>query len=276
MSLPIRQGQLFPGDQGRSPKFGRHTATIKYRCDLAPMSLCHSYQQEAAQDWTRGVTAVVAMKGKVDSIKIDLHQREEEQLVRRPQFGDTKTAMHKNFYLAEIHCEGLDLRALSALFADPEKQQVAESLYSDLTSLEDDLEMNEEPKPLTDEELEWIDMDDFRDLGPSHADLNPSIRLIPVLTCPMLTYYRQPASGNVAVAPEGADAESQAPEGADVTRSKFGDEGSHTCLVGCAPGELATCNIRKATLLSAAYFVRSSQSAAKCSEKAVANSAGYG
>lgn len=177
------------------------------------------------------------MKGKVDSIKVDLHQREEEQQVKRPQFGDTKTAMHKNFYLAEIHCEGLDLRALSAMFADPEKQQVSESMNSELSDIEDDLELPDEPAALTDEDLEWIDMDDFRDLGPSHADLNPSIQLIPVLTCPMLTYYRQPASGNTAVAPEGSDAESQAPDGINAKVSKFGNELSHTCLVGCAPGE---------------------------------------
>jgi len=242
MSLPIRQGTLFPAAQANSLKFGKHTATIKYRFDLAPLSICHSYRQETAVDWRKGITQVIGLKGRVGSIKIDLHQREEEELIRRPQFGDSKTAMHKKFYLAEIHCDTLDLRAISAIFEDVEKKGSDQFGGPDDSGTGEDYEEHPNYPRATGKELDWIDSDDYCDLGPSYYDADPAVQIIPVLTCPMLTYYRQPNEEHSTYASENLKVPAAAGQGGKLKRSKFGGEGSHTCLVGGAPGMTLTLN----------------------------------
>lgn len=226
MSLPIRQGPLFPSAQAPAKKFGKHCATIKYRFSLAPLFISHTYRQDGWAEWSKGETTVVGLKGKIGRFNVDLHQREQEETVRKPELGSSKTVMRKVFYQAEVDCEGVDLRVISAVFREPEKQFVVP---------EDDEGLDEEgPSTVSqdytvaDEDLEWIDLDDFVDAVYTIPDDNPRMRVLPFINCPRFTYYRKidvEKDGPVETDPEEA-----------VSKTKFGKEPSHTCLMGCAKG----------------------------------------
>ncbi|SCZ97917.1 BZ3500_MvSof-1268-A1-R1_Chr3-3g06455 [Microbotryum saponariae] len=254
MSLPIRQGKLFPSSQAPSKKFGKHCATIKYRFSLAPLFISHTYRQDAPEEWAKGETTALGIKAKIGRFNVDLHQREQESLVTHSDTMVTKQVIHKAFYLAEVDLDDVDLRAISATFSEPEKAQLA--------PLEEMNEGEQELPPLplpniSDEDLAWVDRDDYVDISYSFEDEAPRVRMFPFITCPRLTYDRQ-----VDVArwtPEEAEEEqrrhdqeghksgagdharSQTLESTHDERSeqaypksKFGREPSHTCLVGQA------------------------------------------
>ena len=157
MSLPIRQGKLFPSAQPPSKKFGKHCATIKYRFSLAPLFIAHTYRQESWADWSKGETIVVGLKGKVARFKVDLHQRAQEEVVRGLDGKEMKTVIHKTFSHAEVDCDGVDLRVISACFKEPEKQLVV----PEDTELDDD-----EPPPST---HDYTVVDADLEIGKAHV-----------------------------------------------------------------------------------------------------------
>lgn len=225
MSLPIRQGKLFPSAQAPAKKFGKHCATIKYRFSLAPLFISHTYRQDNWNEWSKGETTVVGLKGKIGRFNVDLHQREQEETVLKPALGTKKTLMKKVFYQAEVDCDELDLRVISAIFSEPEKRAMAPEVDED-----EDQEANHnasnENHEVADEDLEWIDLDDFVDAIYTIPDQNPRMRVLPFINCPRLNYYRK------------IDVEKESGEGEEVqSNTKFGNEDSHTCLMGCAKGE---------------------------------------
>lgn len=229
MSLPIRQGKLFPSAQPPSKKFGKHCATIKYRFSLAPLFIAHTYRQDSWADWSKGETTVVGLKGKIARFNVDLHQREQEEIVRGLDSKVMKTVIHKTFYQAEVDCDGVDLRVISACFKEPEKQLI----------IPEDTELDiDEPPPSTqdytvvDADLEWIDTDDFVDAIYSIPDPNPQVRILPFIVCPRFTYYRQ----KDARSKDAAEAENEERTPASLPKTKFGSEPSHTCLMGAATG----------------------------------------
>ena len=87
MSLPVRQGKLWPGVEKSSKKFGRHLATIKYNLLLSPLYMSHIYKHKDAEDYSAGVVSATGLKARLDSFMFDLHQRREEfrTLVQAPE-----------------------------------------------------------------------------------------------------------------------------------------------------------------------------------------------
>ncbi|KAK4056456.1 Protein SABRE [Microbotryomycetes sp. JL221] len=237
MSLPIRQGKLFPSATPPSKKFGKHCATIKYRFSLAPLFISHTYRQESWQEWASGETTVLGVKGKVGRFNVDLHQREQEEMHVNSDTGKKKAVIHKNFYMAEIDCDGVDLRAITAKFREPDKAGVVPEELIDEAEHEDDGLPPARDYVLHDEDLDWADLDDFNDAVYSIADRSPHLRVLPLLVCPRFTYYRQKD-----VAPVGSSSfdnhdnetnrNRQDSSKIDRPKTKFGKEPSHTCLMG--------------------------------------------
>ncbi|GAA5830097.1 hypothetical protein JCM11251_006874 [Rhodosporidiobolus azoricus] len=231
MSLPIRQGRLFPSAQAPSKKFGKHCATIKYRFSLAPLFIAHTYRQADWKDWGRGETTVLGLKGKIGRFNVDLHQREQEMSIRRPEMSESKTVKHKAFYMAEIDMDSVDLRTITALFQEPEKAYAA--------PVDVDPEEASTPGPsfdsfhVSDEDVEWINLNDFNDADYTMADRRPQLRLLPLMTCPRFTYYRHT---DAAPAHEDDDRSSDHFDlmARERGKTKFGHEPSHTCLMGCS------------------------------------------
>ncbi|MCO5556532.1 hypothetical protein L7F22_010081 [Adiantum nelumboides] len=252
LSLPIRQGKLFPGSLAQSPKFGRHLATIKYRFDISPLFISHLYPQQDKSDWANGMTSLLGIKTRTSVFHFDLHQRQQETVRERPELGESRKVFHKPFYEAEIDLGEIDFRTLAGQFREPEKQLFPHDEGDAGDETQDifagECEINER-------DAEWIDLNDFVELDwrpPQNRP--PRIKLIQALTCPRFNYYRRieskrersarttshskdvEESGKKGSQTGGASGEEGHDEALSrLEQTKFGSEPTHTCLVGKAP-----------------------------------------
>ncbi len=242
MSLPIRNGALFPDSPPPSPKFGKHLGTIKYRIDLEPLFITHQYGQFSRGDWARGLRTHVGVKARIGSFTMDMHQRMQEMIKDRAELGGPRIVFHKPFHEAEVSCETIDLKTIAAQIREDgenneamEDREIGENAFDDLFA--EDVE-------ISDEELDWVDMDDFVELDSRPvSDPSPKIRMFPTMSCPRFNYYRRVESKRERRKREMQDRATMRRknhEGADdiedllerLERSKFGHEDTHTCMVG--------------------------------------------
>jgi hypothetical protein len=220
MSLPIRQGGLWPGIEKSSKKFGRHIATIKYNLLLAPLFLSHIYKHKDAEDYSEDVVSATGLKMRLDSFMLDVHQRREEfhtQDNGRKTPGKTSgMKMHQ----AQLDLISADIRAVAASIAGttPEDLRRA-SAPSLLVSQQDGGATDLSHFEIPDNDFSWIDMDDFVELDwilPSEA--NPETKIMPLAYAPRFTYFRQTDHGDTI-------------SGDPDRTSTFGNEPTHFCIM---------------------------------------------
>lgn len=225
MSLRIRQGKLFPDNVKDSKKFGRFIATIKFRFAIERLFITHVYRHDTRDAWTKGETPFIGAKAFMQSLHADLHQSAQEMSTRR----EGKAAIvskHKKFNAVEVIIAGLELRAMAAVFAEPQKQLISLKRASDQSLRPwDDMEPH-------DVRSRWVDIDDFVELLWTATDKKPRIYLSHLASCPRFTFskhstFREPWEPQSTAH---GIAESSAV-------SKFGTEDSHVCLLGKEPCE---------------------------------------
>lgn len=220
MSLPIRHGKMFPSMEAASKKFGRYLATVKYKFVLSPLFLSHIYRHESVDDWSQGKSTSIGLKAKVSSFKVDLHQREEDKIIRSKKNKTSKKKRGMAMNEAAVECEEFDLRAITAdydepekaLFLNPESRTSSRVTFSQTSPVENVI--NESAS-----EAEWIDLNDFVELRWVAPESMPKLRLFPILFCPKAKYYRQT---------DHPIDEKHAQIG---RRSKFGKEDTHRCII---------------------------------------------
>ncbi|RDA89891.1 hypothetical protein CP533_6248 [Ophiocordyceps camponoti-saundersi (nom. inval.)] len=222
MSLPIRQGALFPGQEKNSKKFGRHLATVKYSLLLAPLFLSHIYKhKEAAEDHSESAVSTTGLKVRFENFMLDLHQRREE--FNAPGKSKGKKEAPSRISGIKVHEGQLDLakadvRAVSASLKGTTTEAIRNGTIGPLMADPDE-------KPdlsrfrIPDHDTSWIDMDDFVELDwilPTEP--NPETKILPLAFSPRLTYFRQTdICGTIA---------------GDPTRtSPFGNEPTHFCYM---------------------------------------------
>jgi hypothetical protein len=218
MSLPIRQGTLWPGLEKSSKKFGRHLATIKYNLLLAPLFLSHIYKHKDAEDYSEDVVSATGLKMRLDSFMLDMHQRREEfhtqDQGRKTPSKTTGMKMHQ----AQLDLVSADIRAVSASIAGTtpdDLRKASATLVSQLDDTATDLSHFEIP----DNDFTWIDMDDFVELDwilPSEG--NPETKIMPLAFAPRFTYFRQTDHGDTI-------------SGDPDRTSPFGNEQTHHCIM---------------------------------------------
>jgi chemotaxis regulatin CheY-phosphate phosphatase CheZ len=223
MSLPIRQGKLWPGVEKSSKKFGRHLATIKYNLLLSPLYMSHVYKHKDAEEYGQGVVSATGLKARLDSFMLDLHMRREEfrTIVQSPSNdGEQNQTTGMRINQVQLDLIKTDVRAVSASIGgtDPEDVNAAdaetmagynqEHISADLSKF-----------TIPDNDWGWVDMDDFVELGwmlPSER--NPDTKILPLAFAPRFTYFRQT---------DHADNIS-----GDTNRSSpFGNEATHHCVM---------------------------------------------
>ena len=110
LNLPIRQGRAFPRTPGvKSPKFGRHLGTIKYRFNLAALHVTHVYRQRIAYDLAQGVRTFVGVKARLSTAYVDLHQRMQQTIYPTADGAPPLTAFHKPLYEAEADVSDVEV-----------------------------------------------------------------------------------------------------------------------------------------------------------------------
>lgn len=221
MSLPVRQGLLWRGPGKTSKKFGRHLATIKYNLLLSPLFISHVYKHKDAEDYQADLVSATGLKIKIDSFMLDLHQRREYfNTMAKGRAKHMRTSGMK-INKTELDFVRADLRAVSALIAGTTTEDLEKASDEKLLSL-GEVPENVDLAQFTipDQDLSWIDMDDFVELDwVLPAESNPETKILPLAFTPRFTYFRETDHGG-------------AIQG-DVSRtSPFGDEDTHFCVMG--------------------------------------------
>lgn len=223
LSLPIRQGQLYPRKRPISPKLGQHLATLKYMFSVPRIFVSHVYVDNSQEAWADGVTPFVGVKALIDEFHADMHQR--DTATSEMTQGGVKTVHHRPFYAIEVVLKGLDLRAMLAVFPDSLKQCTPLENFP----LGSNYRTRNDLTPI-DLNSSWVDMDDFAVFEQDDPS-PPDIHLLPAVSCPRFTYFKRVDDHG----PEGPDKPSD--------RSKFGAEDTHICLLGKEPCESKSRNL---------------------------------
>ncbi|KAJ4260631.1 Protein SABRE [Fusarium torreyae] len=220
LSLPIRQGSLFPGREKNSKKFGRHLATVKYNILLAPLFLSHIYKHKDVEDHSENAVSATGLKVRFDSFSLDLHQRREEfnTLGKANKHDNTSKTSGIKIHAAQLDLVSADVRAVSASLKGTTTEAIKKGSIATLMSESDD-------KPdlsrftIPDNDFSWIDMDDFVELDwITPTEPHPDTKILPLAYAPRLTYFRQTDIGGVIAG--------------DPTRtSPFGNEPTHFCVM---------------------------------------------
>ncbi|KAM7223685.1 Mitochondrial protein from FMP27 domain containing protein [Rhypophila decipiens] len=219
MSLPIRQGVLWPGREKNSKKFGRHLATIKYNLLFAPLFLSHIYKHKDLEDASENAVSATGIKVRFDSFMLDLHQRREEFNTRDRGRGTQSRTSGMKIHAGQLDLVSADIRAISASIKNATADSLKnKSISTFLTEQEDDgHDLSRFTIP--DNDLTWIDMDDFVELDwilPTEP--NPDTKILPLAYAPRITYFRQTDIGGVI-------------EGDPDRTSPFGQEPTHSCIM---------------------------------------------
>lgn len=220
MSLPVRQGNLWPGLEKSSQKFGRHLATIKYNLLLSPLFIAHIYKHKDAEDYTEDVVTATGLKLRLDSFMLDLHQRREEFAgqAKGPVKPIKTSGMRIN--QAQLDFISADIRAVSASIAGTTSEDMKRTSDEALASYQDSVaSVDISQFTIPDNDFSWIDMDDFVELDwILPAESNPKTKIMPLAFAPRFSYFRQT---------DHEDCISH-----DATRSsKFGNEPTHYCVM---------------------------------------------
>lgn len=223
MSLPVRQGPLWPGITKTSKKFNRHLATVKYKLLLAPLFVAHIYKHKDREDYAEGVVTATGLKVRLDSLKLDVHQRR-EQIKTQPKGRLKQTrASAMRINQAQLDLQAADFRAVSASIEGTNPDDVEKNQGDIISSFQ-------QPTPsvdlsrfiIPDQNLDWIDMDDFVELDwilPQES--NPQTQILPLAFTPRFTYFRQRDHGQIHPDQTGF--------------SSFGNEPTHECVMSENP-----------------------------------------
>ena len=221
MSLPIRQGRLFPGREKSSKKFGRHLATIKYNLLLAPLFISHIYKHKDVEDYVNDVVGATGLKLRLGSFMLDLHQRREDFMSQgMGRLKVTKTsAMRIN--KAQLDFISADMRAVSASIKGTAVEDLRRATDDDIAAFDSQAFISSDMKQfdIPDEDPVWIDMDDFVELDwLLPAETHPETHIMPLAFAPRFTYLRQ------------TDHDDMTPQGGGWS-SRFGEEPTHLCVM---------------------------------------------
>ena len=162
MSLPIRQGKLFPGIEKSSKKFGRHLATIKYNLLLSPLFIAHIYKHKDVEDYSEDIVSATGLKLRIDSFMLDLHQRREEFAAQGKGRAKQIKTSGMRINQAQLDFISADIRAVSASIAGTTAEDVKRATAEDLAAFQQGATHADISRfTIPDNDLTWIDMDDF-------------------------------------------------------------------------------------------------------------------
>ncbi|KAH6664363.1 mitochondrial protein from FMP27-domain-containing protein [Plectosphaerella plurivora] len=218
LSLPIRQGRLWPGREKVSKKFGKHLATIKYNLLLAPVFMSHIYKHKDVEDYSENAVSATGLKVRFDSFMLDLHQRREEFNTRDKGRKTSGRTSGMKIHAAQLDLAAADVRAVSASIRGTTTEAIKKGTLANLSTNQAE---TADPSrfSIPDNDLTWIDMDDFVELDwilPSEP--NPDTKILPLAYAPRVTYFRQTdIGGSIAGDPD--------------RTSPFGQEPTHFCIM---------------------------------------------
>lgn len=225
MSLPIRQGPLWPGPEKSAKKFGRHLATIKYQLLLSPLFISHIYRHKLSDDSNK--MAVTGLKVKLDSFLFDMHMRREETTTAIKGLNLERKSFGMKINQAELDFHSADIRAVSATIDEPTIADLRQAIEEPLSSAQGTIRISGDLSQFTipDGDYSWVDMDDFVELDSVLSNKTPQAMILPLAFTPRFTYFRQTDHLGPDVDPHDKP-------------STFGQEPTHDCIMSQNNGKL--------------------------------------
>ncbi|GAV48241.1 hypothetical protein ZYGR_0I05380 [Zygosaccharomyces rouxii] len=193
-SGPIRQGPLFNVFEPDTAKFGRSLFTVKYQLSLTPLVFTHAYRHYS--DLGEGSNiSFTGLKGKLKTLKIDLHQKRVKLLHTNERLKKSKAIWSFKMSKGEIDCTEADIRILTTSFKQPEVEkeavpEVAEEV-EDFPSGQDQGGASMHTFEL--EDTAWFDLEDYVDLDQVTLESTQplSLEAIPLMYSPRISYFRK-------------------------------------------------------------------------------------
>jgi hypothetical protein len=245
MSLPIRQGKLFPDSPPPSKKFGRSLGTIKYRFDLQPVYVSHMYEQKSRQLCDQGKIQALGPKARFGRFRADAHQRAQEKVVHHEKLERVKVITHKPFYALDLILEDIEVKGIRAEFNELPNHIAARRASSDSSSdsassikgsAKDKIEYVRASE-MAPADKAWFNFFDFVDSDKRPLDHDPNIELLDVADCPEVFWSMRTKVRRTTPTDDQSDESGSAPDAEEsdkssyLERSKFGDEPTHVCYL---------------------------------------------
>ncbi|KAL9556266.1 hypothetical protein PS6_002428 [Mucor atramentarius] len=209
MSYPLRAGSLFPKlDTRPTQKFGRHMSTMKYKVVVNPLTCGYFMKDEnvvAEEITTEELGDSVGLKGFVKAFSVDIHQRREIVNVANYKLDQKRLKANWPVTEAEVQLKNIDLRAVKAdynihsddSFSSSGAENISVPVQVDqYLSDESDNGLNMmEGLNYTcnndSDSSDWVDLDDFIEMGVATPDILPAIQVLPFAFSPCIYYLRQ-------------------------------------------------------------------------------------
>lgn len=175
VSIPIRQGKLFPRTEAKSKSFGEHLNTIKYKFVINPLVIGFFCTDEESYLNVKGGGSA-GLKATVHAFSVDLHQRREVIV----ETTAVKTAMI--FHEVEVELHDIDLRVIKMSQVSKTNESSSEA-----TSIDDDEKSSG---------FQWADAKDYviLDSVPQVQENNSrhtKIEVHPFAFSPLFYYVKQ-------------------------------------------------------------------------------------
>lgn len=217
---PIRQGRAFPDSPVSSSKIGGALATIKYRCDIAPIYVSHMYNVYSEELWSKGLGQSLGLKFRAGRFRLDGHQRQQEQRQFREALKKVQIVTHKPFYACDLLLDEITFKGMVADFNEAH-------ISPDATNQDD---THPHASDLSEEGKVWYNYFDFIDADSKPFDRNPRVQVVHMGDCPHIFLSRRVKALRTKPFDEAQDL----PPGKEA--SKFGHEKTHVCYLGAALG----------------------------------------
>lgn len=211
ISIPIRQGKLFPTAEVKAKSFGELLNTIKYKIVVNPLAIGLFISDQETYLNMKGCGSV-GLKARVNSFSVDLHSRRE--MIRPNDVEAVQDELLKteiNFHEAEVELSDIDLRVIRArhrsnathLSTTPSKStstskpQSAKSISESTAYSEDHSYHGQEASSFDQEShcsFQWIDAKDFVILDAVHKQpllSRSKIDVFPFAFSPLFYYMKQ-------------------------------------------------------------------------------------
>src|SRR5271156_573442 len=219
MSIPLRQGNLFPSVERPPKKFNQHLVTLKYQLDLSPLYLAHTYRHKDSTDYAKRTTTITGIKARLDRLTLDLHQRKEEKVIILKELQTKRRAMHMGINKARIDFESADIRAVAATFQECSPSELHLLSRNRKMHVDHDQWGHKKIELVNDNDMDWIDRDDFVEVDVLLSKTEPSGKISPLAYGSRFTYYRS--------TDEVAETSMDKSGAGDSISFQFGSEDSH-------------------------------------------------
>ena len=174
------------------------------------------YKHKDPEDYKEDIVYATGLKVRLDSFMLDLHQRREYTTVVKGRLEPTRASSMK-INRAQLDFISADCRAVSSIGnsaedSDSEKDGISPT-YPGISQPADISNFT-----IPDEDLNWIDMDDFVELDwVLPVESNPRTQILPLAYSPRFSFFRQ--TDHIKVGPD------------EPGYSPFGDEPTHVCVM---------------------------------------------